>query len=744
MTLETLLKSLKDNTGKLTFTPDTAKPTPVTIEYTIISTNKVRFHEQMRDMCAEVLATLSPGAAAASSPGAAAATLSSAEKSIAKKVYDEYKAKQKSSLRFYFPDNVIIDVPDTTTIDESIIFKLVLKINSITNNNLDAYISKNNLKNTDGTSIDAGEIGKMKTVLDFSNADASNVKLLHNLFNKSPAGAAVTSSVTGKVTGTAAGEGIFKGSAGGGGIVKTMTAGGPSILQKLDNIEREFKNIETKVKSLSKEFLSASTSTIRKNEITKDMNILTQNESQLRLQKDAIMNDIRKAYSSRSMASLSDRDTYKINEDEYLINKSVEALKKNEDYIINDPNGGFIKTISSFSDLRDYIINHTSDPVTLLLKLTDIHPISLNDYLPAIEDDKLTIIRNDKGILIVKNNDEQIEMPNPSGNKHNRQAYSTKFKNNQCYGFGGPQSNEFCVSLLNNCLASDKNSLEKCRELFARDEWENVIDEGIQNTNIFFIKEFLLKIGYPRNNNKFDTNIDSWFNVIKSRYDITDASMLKNIQNNDKLKQAISGMVAKYNKIIEIERKSNSTSSRNFHLPMKGGDNMSIINSNLYELYGGLNQNVVNLPSLSPSQKVYNIFKELVKDQDITSKYRNFFDKMEKNIENQNHNIDSGVRQNFNALLESFKQSEEKLNKLLQTMHNFAWFLGQTVNTSNLSDAEKKINEEAADRLNKALNEENINAYNAAREKLVNSLNKKSQKLISIAAGHPFILIASS
>jgi hypothetical protein len=77
-------------------------------------------------------------------------------------------------------------------------------------------------------------------------------------------------------------------------------------------------------------------------------------------------------------------------------------------------------------------------------------------------------------------------------------------------------------------------------------------------------------------------------------------------------------------------------------------------------------------------------------------------------------------------------------------MHNFAWFLGQTVNTSNLSEAEKKTNETAAEKLNKVLNEENINAYNAAREKLVNSLNKKSQKIISIAAGHPFILIGNS
>jgi hypothetical protein len=334
-------------------------------------------------------------------------------------------------------------------------------------------------------------------------------------------------------------------------------------------------------------------------------------------------------------------------------------------------------------------------------------------------------------------------MPNPLGNKNNRQEFSTKYKANSCYGLGGNQSDSFCVNILNKCLASDEKSLEECRFLFTSPEWEKIKAEGIKNSNIYLIKEFLLKIGYPRINDKFDTNIDTWFDIVKSRYSAND-TVLGKIKTNDKLKEVIVDMVEKYNRINDLEKKSRSTSSRNFHLPMKGGDNMSIINSNLYELYGGLNQNVVNLPSLSPSQKIYNIFKELVKDQDITSKYRNFFDKMEKNIENQNYNIDSSVKNNFNVLLTSFKQSEEKLNKLLQTMHNFAWFLGQTVNTSNLSEADKKINETASEKLNKVLNQENINAYNAAREKLVNSLNKKSQKLISIAAGHPFILIASS
>ena len=718
--------SVTTETGKLEFTPDSGTKT----EITITTHNKE-----------EVLKKMTVAAAAAAP--AAAAPSSAAEVSAFKKMQASYQAELEKSHRFYFPNNEIIDIPKSSDINLADKISLLLKLRSIISD-LDSY-----LKTRQITIQNASELDNMKKVLSDSidNKDQivainnDHVRLFHKLFSNTSAGSGAA--LVAPTAPTAVGFGAF-GSSGGG--VRGMIGGASSLLQTLYDVRTEISKVEARKLDLVAIMypVSGTVSVANQKKMQAELSTLDSRKSNLKLQEAAIMTNLRQAYSSRNLASLTNTATYKINEDEYLINKSVEALKNKENYEIKNPMGGIIKKITNFSDLRDYIIYNTSDPVTLLLKLTDIHPISLNDYLPAIVEDTFTVRTNEKGILVVKNNDEEIEMPNPSGNKHNRQAYSTKFKMNNCYGFGGPQTDPFCVSLLNNCLASDKDSLEKCKQLFSKSDWEHVIEEGIQNTNIFFIKEFLLKIGYPRNNNKFDSNIDSWFKVIKSRYDITDTSMLKNIESNDKLKQAITGMVTKYNKIIEMERKSSSTSSRNFHLPMKGGDNMSIINSNLYELYGGLNQNVVNLPSLSPSQKVYNIFKELVKDQDITSKYRNFFDKMEKNIHNQNHDIDPGVRENFNFLLASFKQSEEKLNKLLQTMHNFAWFLGQTVNTSNLSDAEKETNEEAANRLNKVLNEENINAYNAAREKLVNSLNKKSQKLISIAAGHPFILIASS
>jgi len=510
-----------------------------------------------------------------------------------------------------------------------------------------------------------------------------------------------------------------------------LSGGADSILKRLKEIETEKARIPSGIA-----LLSVTSASLKKQYID--------TIAALKLEENKIKTSAE--YLSMRGSTPVARDRYKINEEEYIINSAIEAIKNNKNNTVSyqfTHTSGTPITITDFNSLRTYILEYSNDPITLLLKLTDLSPISLDDFLPKIEDDKLTISRNEKGILVVNINDEKVEMPNPLGNKNNRQEFSTKYKANSCYGLGGNQSDSFCVNILNKCLASDEKSLQECRKLFTSSDWEKIKAEGIKNSNIYLIKEFLLKIGYPRINDRFDTNIDTWFDIVKSRYSAND-TVLGKIKTNDKLKEVIVDMVEKYNRINDLEKKSRSTSSRNFHLPMKGGENMSIINSNLYELYGGLNQNVVNLPSLSPSQKIYNIFKELVKDQDITSKYRNFFDKMEKNIENQNYNIDSSVRNNFNVLLTSFKQSEEKLNKLLQTMHNFAWFLGQTVNTSNLSEADKKINATATEKLNKVLNQENINAYNAAREKLVNSLNKKSQKLISIAAGHPFILIASS
>ena len=132
-----------------------------------------------------------------------------------------------------------------------------------------------------------------------------------------------------------------------------------------------------------------------------------------------------------------------------------------------------------------------------------------------------------------------------------------------------------------------------------------------------------------------------------------------------------------------------------------------------------------------------------MKDQNITTAYKNFFDKMQKNIENKNHDISSDVKNHFYDLLQSFKESEGKLNKLLQTMHNFAWFLGKNIDSTTLSDEEKLLNVEARKKLAHVLTDENIQAYNAAREKLLTSLNNRSKKIIAIAASHPMILVAN-
>jgi hypothetical protein len=528
---------------------------------------------------------------------------------------------------------------------------------------------------------------------------------------------------------------------GGGGL----TGGAKSYLQQIKDIDSEILKYNRERRTLLSK--NPVFTPLPPNEQTRkdslDLLIDNLNNKKLKIKSEELF------ISRRRNQTIEGSSSYKINENEYLINQAVKALKNNEtDHEIPLQNGTLIP-ISDFAALREYIINYTNDPITLLLRLTNLNPINLDDMLPKIIDDKLSITTNDKGILQVKIADSNVEMPNPLGNKANREEFNKKFKANTCYGLGGDTAYPFCVSLLNHCLASDKLSLGKCKNLFASPDWSVLKELGIQNTNIFLIKEFLLKIGYPRTNDTFNSDISSWFEVIKTRYDLEeDKSLLENIQRNEKLKEVIEGMVTKYNKIIKAQKSSRDSSSTSlkFHLPMKmkGGDNNSLLNANLYELNGGRNENLINFSSVSPSEKIYNIFKELVKDQNITTAYKNFFDKMQKNIENNNHNIETEVVEYFNDLLRSFKASEEKLNKLLQTMHNFAWFLGKNVDSTNLSDEEKKLNTEANNKLSKMLNEETIQAYNKAREKLLTSLNNRSKKMIAIAASHPMILIANS
>ena len=524
-----------------------------------------------------------------------------------------------------------------------------------------------------------------------------------------------------------------------------LIGGAKSYLEQINEIDSDIQNKRTELARLTTSsigFAPLSTSDqIKKQALDDSINILETKKLEIKNKQSYL--------SKRTIATIKGPTSYKINENEYLINKAVEALKSNVKTHTIQLESGTPIPITSFADLRKYIINYTNDPITILLRLTNLNPINLDDILPKIIEDTLKITTNDKGILEINNTgDGKVEMPNPLGNKANREEYNKKFKANTCYGFGGTASSEFCVSLLNHCLASDKESVEKCRNLFASEDWSVLKDIGIQNTNIFLIKEFLLKIGYPRINDTFSGDIDSWFEVIKTRYDIAgNTPLLESIQQNDKLREVITDMVTKYNKIIKAQRSSRNSSSNSlkFHLPrkMKGGDNHSILNTNLYELNGGRNENLINFSSVSPSEKIYNIFKELVKDQNITTAYKNFFDKMQRNIENNNHNIDNEVVQQFNTLLHSFKESEGKLNKLLQTMHNFAWFLGKNVDSTNLSEEEKKLNTEANSKLSKMLNDETIQAYNTAREKLLTSLNNRSKKMIAIAASHPMILIAN-
>jgi len=240
----------------------------------------------------------------------------------------------------------------------------------------------------------------------------------------------------------------------GGGI---MLSGGTSLLKRLDEISVEKKKLPLGVAIT---FLSPEERAV----VTKKMAELQEEELAIKSSELYL--------SMRPSAPSGKKDLYKINEEEYIINSAIEAIKnKKVPYTFTHPQAG-LQQITNFRSLRKYILDYSNDPITLLLRLTDLNPISLDDFLPKIEDDKLTISRNEKGILVVNIDDDKVEMPNPLGNKNNRQEFSKKYKANTCYGLGGNKSDIFCVSLLDKCLASDEKSLEECKQLFISSDWE--------------------------------------------------------------------------------------------------------------------------------------------------------------------------------------------------------------------------------------------------------------------------------
>jgi len=74
-------------------------------------------------------------------------------------------------------------------------------------------------------------------------------------------------------------------------------------------------------------------------------------------------------------------------------------------------------------------------------------------------------------------------------------------------------------------------------------------------------------------------------------------------------------------------------------------------------------------------------------------------------------------------------------------MHNFSWFLGQPIHDpSKLTDDEKANNTAAENALKSILDEKHIETFNNAKDKLKESLKKKSGKVMELIIGNQIFI----
>lgn len=463
-----------------------------------------------------------------------------------------------------------------------------------------------------------------------------------------------------------------------------------------------------------------------------------------------IINDIsKKFFSTRSRPDL--RETFKIDQNILMINEAIDNINLGKPYMFKNIDMSDHLEVSDYDGLRNYILEHMNDPIQLLLALSsDKQRISLEALYSRskiqIQTSPYTLNRNKDGIWEVTFEGKSTDMPELM--KHRKQFTEKSLEpNNKCYGFGpkDAQASEFCVELLLKCLTNNEGSLNSCKELFQREDWEYLLTKGIENTNIYMIERFLLNIGYPRKNKLFHPHIDEWYSSIERKYKTTPEELTK-IKNNHHLEKAILGMVEKYNTIMPLvyKKESETGKSRLLHLRAAYGPSAQIIGGELlnFNHYGG-SSSVLNFNKQhSPSTSIHKLLEEILKDVEITKSYKEFFVKMQNKIELHGKEISQEVKNQFQESLDLFEKSEKKLNKLLQMIHNFAWFLGSPINDANLSEEQKALNKKAEDLLKEGdlMSEKNITAYNEAREKLINSMKKRTNHIIGMMSPYSIVL----
>ena len=419
----------------------------------------------------------------------------------------------------------------------------------------------------------------------------------------------------------------------------------------------------------------------------------------------------------------------KINTTAEMITEAVKEIQNNATYRIPEgfPSQGI--TVTTLRELRNYILNNIKNDAVFLALMTTNLGLNLNTVLPeynqvVVEEQPQSQLVN--GILVLIDENNKYPMPNFAGDPKNRKKFNDLYTKDSCFGFGPVKHNATCTALLLDCIHGDTDN---CRNLLASDQFKDMISEDMEKTNVFMIAKLLDNIGYPRSENgiKFDPDMNNWYSKIQTFFslDITNTaqkSILENIKSNKRLKLALEHMIRKYNKYANVLNRTNSKikTSALSAVYGKGGDaSAALLAYDGYNTTGG----AFDVQILDGKPRNINVIYEFAKDlkdkYDITKQYTKLFSTVDSNIRNKNLVIDNTLELEYKNALDSFKNTEVKLNKLLQLFTNFVFLLHKDEKDDAVSNTI----------LDSVLNEDSMKKYIAARNKIMISLNNKRTKM---------------
>lgn len=458
---------------------------------------------------------------------------------------------------------------------------------------------------------------------------------------------------------------------------------------------------------------------------------LNNKQTKLQLEQRALTNELTSLRKTRNFMNI--LPSYKIND---LFEEYDEAIKAVDALPPGSTTGVMLRGFRVFDleRVKELMLDE-DDYMTLLFAFSE-KGIKINNTLPdmpPIVKSQVTIRPHaTTGILSVVFNNTEYQQPNPVGLPNERKAFSAQYNRvrnpDTCGGFGDddPTANVNCLEILRKCLAGDKNSIDTCKDLFIDPtRWNTLMNVDITNSNLYVLGKFLSSIGYPlnpTNHKEFDPNIKNWYSTVNKKYS-TSSTELDAIKQNTQLTTAISAMVKQYNLYMnELQNHGKSKKQVSHMKSYSGGvNNFSKIN-NLILSGGGYFK--------TEQQVSLNSLRKLVKDTEnvafVANTFKGLFKDLELRINKQGLGIDRRLEQDLQLQLADFETTEKKLNKLLVLFSNFAWMLTEHGD----SGSDEAQNKKDKDDLTAYVTEESMEAYIAARDKIIKSLQKKQKQMI--------------